>query len=201
MWLQSVSCLCHNWWLELCNCLSILWRTEHVSASGNSGHRPPRDAEESLQQEGHKCESAPRQKSQCGGVAFSPLPILPGVFEQCIIRRAGGVITTGLKKYIYIWNWIQTIDGKAWKQIKYSPCLWMVSKQICGIFKPHFSVNYFSIQEETSTDVGWTFIRMTLYHIHTKTHPEFKSAATVCTTTFFLPFFLFSLRTKQHWSV
>lgn len=44
-----------------------------MSASGNSGQRPPQDAEGSLRQEGHECESAPGQKSQCGSVAFSPL--------------------------------------------------------------------------------------------------------------------------------
>ncbi len=43
VWLQSVPCPCHIWWLKLCNWLLILSRREHVSASGNSGRQPPRD--------------------------------------------------------------------------------------------------------------------------------------------------------------
>lgn len=57
-------------------------------------------------------------------------------------------------------------------QIKYPPCLRVICEQICDIFRRHFSVSELSIQ--TSADAGWTFIRMTLYHIHTKTRPEFK---------------------------
>lgn len=148
MRLQSVPRLCHNWRRELCNCVLIHPRTEHVSA----------------------CDTNVANVNQHPDGKCANVNVCQASLSKAWSEEKGA--------FQPVWNEKTTSRVQHNNKSLFSE--WRVSRFVA--FSSCASLWTTSVSREMSADVGWTFIRMTLYHIHTQTHAEYKS--TSFTSTF-----------------